>query len=32
MMIALVDVLGGFVIGMRSGRRQIEIEGAERAL
>src|SRR5580693_2672033 len=31
-MIALVDVLGGFVIGMRSGRRQIEIEGAERAL
>jgi hypothetical protein len=31
MMIALVDVLGGFVIGMRSGRRQIEIEGPERA-
>ena len=30
MMIALVDVLGGFVIGMRSGRRQIEIEGPDR--
>ena len=30
MMITLVDVLGGFVIGMRSGRRQIEIEGPER--
>ena len=30
MMIGLVDVLGGFVIGMRSGRRQIEIEGPER--
>src|SRR5271154_2771521 len=30
MIIALVDVLGGFVIGMRSGRRQIEIEGPER--
>ena len=32
MMIALVDVLGGFIIGMRSGRRQIEIEGADRPL
>ena len=32
MMIGLVDVLGGFVIGMRSGRRQIEIEGPERAV
>jgi len=31
MMIALVDVLAGFIIGMRSGRRQIEIEGPERA-
>ena len=30
LMIALVDVLGGFVIGMRSGRRQIEIEGPDR--
>src|ERR1700689_1381327 len=30
MMIALVDVLGGFVIGMRSGRRQIEIDSPER--
>jgi hypothetical protein len=26
-MIALVDVLSGFIIGMRSGRRQIEIDG-----
>src|SRR5580658_8128460 len=30
MMIALVDVLSGFIIGMRSGRRQIEIDGPER--
>jgi hypothetical protein len=30
MIIALVDVLGGFVIGMRSGRRQIEIDSPER--
>src|SRR6202140_2200613 len=30
MITAVVDVLGGFVIGMRSGRRQIEIEGPER--
>src|ERR1700727_397675 len=29
MMIALVDVVGGFVIGMCSGRRQIEIEGPD---
>jgi len=28
--IALVDVLAGFIIGMRSGRRQIEIDGPER--
>ena len=26
MMIALVDVLGGFIIGMRAGRRQVEID------
>ena len=26
MMIALVDVLSGFIIGMRSGRRQVEID------
>ena len=31
MMIALVDVLSGFIIGMRSGRRQIEIDGAKDA-
>lgn len=31
MVIALVDVLAGFIIGMRSGRRQIEIDGPERA-
>jgi hypothetical protein len=27
--LALVDVLAGFIIGMRSGRRQIEVEGRE---
>jgi hypothetical protein len=27
MAIALVDVLAGFIIGMRSSRRQIEVEG-----
>ena len=27
MTIALVDVLAGFIVGMRSSRRQIEIEG-----
>jgi hypothetical protein len=27
MAIALIDVLGGFIIGMRAGRRQIEVEG-----
>jgi hypothetical protein len=26
MMIALVDVLGGFIIGMRAGRRQVEVD------
>jgi hypothetical protein len=31
MMIALVDVLSGFIIGMRSGRRQIEIDSAGNA-
>jgi hypothetical protein len=31
MMIALVDVLSGFIIGMRSGRRQIEIDNAKEA-
>jgi hypothetical protein len=31
MVIAVVDVLAGFIIGMRSGRRQIEIDGPERA-
>jgi hypothetical protein len=30
MVIALVDVLAGFIIGMRSGRRQIEIDAPER--
>jgi hypothetical protein len=30
MVIALVDVLAGFIIGMRSGRRQVEIETPER--
>jgi hypothetical protein len=29
-MLALVDVLAGFIIGMRSGRRQVEVENAER--
>jgi len=28
--IALVDVLAGFIVGMRSSQRQIEIEGAGR--
>jgi hypothetical protein len=32
MVIAVVDVLAGFIIGMRSGRRQVEIDGPERAL
>jgi hypothetical protein len=27
MAIALVDVLAGFIIGMRAGRRQVEVEG-----
>jgi len=27
MAIALVDVLAGFIIGMRASRRQIEVEG-----
>jgi hypothetical protein len=31
MMIALVDVLAGFIIGIRSAQRQVEIEGPERA-
>jgi hypothetical protein len=31
MMIALVDVLSGFIIGMRSGRRQVEIDGPKDA-
>ena len=26
MMIALVDVLGGFIIGMHAGRRQVEVD------
>ncbi len=30
MVLALVDVLAGFIIGMRSGRRQVEIDGPER--
>ena len=29
MMIALVDVLSGFIIGMRSGRRQVEIDSVK---
>jgi hypothetical protein len=28
MIIALVDVLSGFIVGMRSAQRQVEIEGA----
>jgi hypothetical protein len=32
MMIALVEVLAGFIIGMRSGRRQVEIDRPERAV
>ena len=31
MIIALVDVLAGFIIGMRSGRRQVEIDVPEQA-
>jgi hypothetical protein len=31
MIIALVDVLAGFIIGMRSGRRQVEVEVPEQA-
>ena len=31
MVIALVDVLAGFIIGMRSGRRQVEVEVPEQA-
>ena len=31
MAIALVDVLAGFIVGMRSATRQIEVEGADRA-
>jgi hypothetical protein len=30
MMISLVDVLAGFIVGMRSAQRQVEIEGPER--
>lgn len=30
-MIALVDVLAGFIVGMRGAQRQIEIDGPERA-
>jgi hypothetical protein len=30
MMISLVDVLGGFIIGIRSSQRQVEVEGPER--
>jgi hypothetical protein len=32
MIIALVDVLAGFIIAIRSGRRQVEIDGPERAV
>jgi hypothetical protein len=31
-MIALVDVLAGFIIGIRGSQRQVEIEGPERPL
>ena len=31
MVITLVDVLAGFIIGMRSSQRQIEIQGPEQA-
>src|SRR5438034_10161827 len=31
MAIALVDVLAGFIVGMRSATPQIEVEGADRA-
>jgi hypothetical protein len=31
MAIALVDVLAGFIVGMRSSRRQIEVEGPDAA-
>jgi hypothetical protein len=30
MMISLVDVLAGFIIGIRSSQRQVEVEGPER--
>jgi hypothetical protein len=30
MMIALVDVLAGFIIGIRSAQRQVEVDGPER--
>jgi hypothetical protein len=30
MIIALVDVLAGFIVGMRSSQRQIEIEGPDK--
>jgi hypothetical protein len=30
MAIALVDVLAGFIVGMRSAQRQIEVEGPGR--
>src|SRR3984957_19096157 len=30
MVLALVDVIAGFIIGLRSGRRQIEIDAPER--
>jgi len=32
MMIALVDVLAGFIVGIRSAQRQVEIEGPERSV
>ena len=32
MMISLVDVLAGFIVTIRSSQRQIEIEGAPRAM
>jgi hypothetical protein len=31
MAIALVDVLAGFIVGMRSAARQVEVEGPEQA-
>lgn len=30
MMITLIDVLAGFIIGIRSSQRQVEVEGPER--